>query len=344
MTTGRINQVTILNPARARRTERPPGGGGTFALPLQEGRRPRAATQPKAPVAQNATGPPTTDSIAPTEFPRARSAAGEIGPRGPPNSAAYAPQEEKTRPPVTPVRAVTGGGQPRRPDGKGSAWPSAHRSHESCLLTRGPAGLRFPTPSAGAGPGGTAWLWALARQSEWSRGYPAPGRRADQSERGLPLPGKRGVLVRYQAAGAAEGGPKPAASSGRTRAAQGMVRCRRLFKRLISIAGRRPGGEVDLTRPAPPYILWNLVLVRLSRFPVDLSEKVFSATILYEKSSRHAQAHTKDREAKTEIANKLLDGFRLLLVGRGGGEGSPLAGGGGVLAHPPPPKKRKKKG
>ena len=107
---------------------------------------------------------------------------------------------------------------------------------------------------------------------------------------------------------------------------------------------RAPAGRrVDLTRPAPPYILWNLVLVRLSRFPVDLSEKVFSATILYEKSSRHAQAHTKDREAKTEIANKLLDGFRLLLVGRGGGEGSPLAGGGGVLAHPPPPKKKKKK-
>lgn len=105
-----------------------------------------------------------------------------------------------------------------------------------------------------------------------------------------------------------------------------MVRCRRLFKRLISIAGRRPGGEVDWTRPAPPYILWNLVLVRLSRFPVDLSEKVFSATILYGKSSRHAQAHTKDRGAKTEIAGKLLDGFWLLLVGRGGG--GPLAGGG----------------
>ena len=147
------------------------------------------------------------------------------------------------------------------------------------------------------------------------------------------------MLVRYQAAGAAEGGPKPAASSGRTRAAQGMVRCRRLFKRLISIAGRRPGGEVDWTRPAPPYILWNLVLVRLSRFPVDLSEKVFSATILYEKSSRHAQAHTKDREAKTEIANKLLDGFWLLLVGRGGllagrGGGVPWQRRGGGLGSP----------
>ena len=74
MTTGRINQVTILSPgakAHERTPRRRPGCTG------RRGRR-RSEPQPQASEAYETPKPQATDSIAPTEFPKLRSATGGI--------------------------------------------------------------------------------------------------------------------------------------------------------------------------------------------------------------------------------------------------------------------------
>ena len=71
MTTGRINQVTILNPSAEAHEQTPEEAGCT-----KEGSREAA---PAARAVERCTGTPTpraTDSIAPTEFPKVRSAPG----------------------------------------------------------------------------------------------------------------------------------------------------------------------------------------------------------------------------------------------------------------------------
>jgi len=74
MTTGRINQVTILSPSAEAREQTPrrrPGCTG------RKGRR-RSEPQPQASEVCETPKPQATDSIAPTEFPKLRSATGGI--------------------------------------------------------------------------------------------------------------------------------------------------------------------------------------------------------------------------------------------------------------------------
>src|SRR5207248_8107686 len=79
MTTGRINQVTILNPTRNRAGHLPEG---RRSLSLPKGMntaKPYPATGTLPPTGEEH---PATDSIAPTEFPKGRSAARDIAPNG----------------------------------------------------------------------------------------------------------------------------------------------------------------------------------------------------------------------------------------------------------------------
>ena len=101
MTTGRINQVTILKPWKVPRGTRPgdPPRGVEFGY--EEGAPPRwypAIGARNARRSRAAAG----YSIAPTEFPKGRSAAEVIRLREPPNTAASALQVEGTTPQITP--------------------------------------------------------------------------------------------------------------------------------------------------------------------------------------------------------------------------------------------------
>ena len=74
MTTGRINQVTILSPSAEAREQTPRGRPGCTG---RKGRR-RSEPQPQASEVCETPKPQATDSIAPTEFPKLRSATGGI--------------------------------------------------------------------------------------------------------------------------------------------------------------------------------------------------------------------------------------------------------------------------
>ena len=67
MTTGRINQVTILNRRRGEGT--PPRREADVSVTKKVGQR-RIAAQPRASEAPEEPRRRATDSIAPTEFPR----------------------------------------------------------------------------------------------------------------------------------------------------------------------------------------------------------------------------------------------------------------------------------
>jgi len=71
MTTGRINQVTIVNPS-AEANERTP----RRRPDVPDGREKPKRPQPQASEAYKTPKPRATDSIAPTEFPKLRSATG----------------------------------------------------------------------------------------------------------------------------------------------------------------------------------------------------------------------------------------------------------------------------
>ena len=70
MTTGRINQVTILNPGAQGTRAQPPEGSGKY----EAGSRTKRLQLPTARVHEAPTLQ-ATDSIAPTEFPKVRSEA-----------------------------------------------------------------------------------------------------------------------------------------------------------------------------------------------------------------------------------------------------------------------------
>ena len=107
MTTGRINQVTILSPSAEAREQTPrrrPGCTG------RKGRR-RSEPQPQASEVCETPKPQATDSIAPTEFPRQRSAATEIGLVAAIPRCLLSPGGGNPRP-VIPRRVVTGRSPP----------------------------------------------------------------------------------------------------------------------------------------------------------------------------------------------------------------------------------------
>lgn len=111
MTTGRINQVTILDPqapwgARGRPTRE----GG---LELLLGRSAPEDALGQGHPARRTRGAAGDHSIAPTEFPKRQSAAGGNRAKRPPYAAACAPQVEVTRPQSRPG-AVIGWSMPPR--------------------------------------------------------------------------------------------------------------------------------------------------------------------------------------------------------------------------------------
>ena len=109
------------------RPGRPPWGGaeklGGRGARGRPGRRAHAAS---------AAGPPT-HPIAPTEFPKGRSAAGRLGAHGPQPTAACAPQEEATAPRSRP-KAATGAGVP--PGVSLEALAGGHRSTDPIIAHR----------------------------------------------------------------------------------------------------------------------------------------------------------------------------------------------------------------
>ena len=88
MTTGRINQVTILSERTNVRTQPPEGSE------LYQARRRRSDPSRYSEKTKSPNSVPT-DSIAPTEFPKGRSTASHVGCFHRYISAAYTPQEEK---------------------------------------------------------------------------------------------------------------------------------------------------------------------------------------------------------------------------------------------------------
>ena len=77
MTTGRINQVTVLNPHAERAQETPQGGRSSSATMRQRDTK-GAPSHGHCTLATRGQQH-MTDSIAPTEFPRGRSAARVMG-------------------------------------------------------------------------------------------------------------------------------------------------------------------------------------------------------------------------------------------------------------------------
>src|SRR5689334_19603292 len=88
MTTGRINQVTILSLRTEARKQLPEGSE------LYQARRRRSDPSCHSERTKSPDSVPT-DSIAPTEFPKRRSTASHVGCFHHYISAAYTPQEEK---------------------------------------------------------------------------------------------------------------------------------------------------------------------------------------------------------------------------------------------------------
>ena len=112
-----------------------------------------------------------TDSIAPTEFPRAWSAAWEIGLLEPPIRAAYTPQVEETRGRSHPV---TGSYRPwSAPESLGEvmARPTIHRRQMVPAAVRH-QGFRSP-PSAHAQPDGCHLGRGRGASMPWAVGWPA---------------------------------------------------------------------------------------------------------------------------------------------------------------------------
>ena len=113
MTTGRINQVTILpgrHPAEARAAGTTPKGGRVVGrLGAGPGTEHPAWGIPGARSRREAAGYP----IAPTEFPKKRSAPGTApGPLGPPAAWSMRCSSGGYLPPVTSRRTVAGFGWP----------------------------------------------------------------------------------------------------------------------------------------------------------------------------------------------------------------------------------------
>jgi len=93
MTTGRINQVTILNPGPRPETTRRGGPPRRGAERYKEG-DPREVDPAERGGPRERRLPPTDYSIAPTEFPKGRSAARAFGSFDHPCPAACAPRVE----------------------------------------------------------------------------------------------------------------------------------------------------------------------------------------------------------------------------------------------------------
>ena len=144
MTTGRINQITILirgaPPGRARQGEPPVGGGALQGRGAHRGVHPAARDGPRG---RGST--PSNHSIAPTEFSRGRSAARRSG-LSTTTLGSMCPQEGGLRSPVSARRRIPARALPPRPSRTvASSQPSTEP--RKVPASAGPAGLRFPEGS-----------------------------------------------------------------------------------------------------------------------------------------------------------------------------------------------------
>jgi hypothetical protein len=149
MTTGRINQVTIFGQDRAREgTVRAAPPEGPEAVIGRNGKTPRPT--PKVTPLGGSRGHP----LAPDEFPKTWSAAGTRAAReGIDGPAACRPREEVPRTPVTAMRRILGGTDPR------NLRKCLANGQQSTDLNR-PGRLHFPAfgRSASYGDHHDGWL------------------------------------------------------------------------------------------------------------------------------------------------------------------------------------------
>ena len=147
MTTGRINQVTILNAGGAQAAATPRGAGQSSSL--RGARGPRPAGYPGAMLHRALPGHP----IAPTEFPKGPSTAPRSSAGAPSQGVISAPQEEDT------VRRTTSRGTDNLPGLTskclGRVVPIGQSSTDSNRAYQAEAGrssgaIRRPTAGSGA--------------------------------------------------------------------------------------------------------------------------------------------------------------------------------------------------
>ena len=128
MTTGRINQVTILDSSAAQlgdRAREPPKRGQNM---LQEGAHHKGSPSQRQ-ATRKARSRPTSYPFAPTEFPKERSTTEGNRAQRPPYTAAYTPQMEGTCPQVNARKRILVKAFPQKDLEDGSKKPSIHKIH-----------------------------------------------------------------------------------------------------------------------------------------------------------------------------------------------------------------------
>jgi len=169
MTTGRINQVTILSQRQRRRH---PRGGGVEHYRLAWPRR-SAASRPRRPA--RARQRQTTDSIAPTEFPRAWSVAREIGPMGRHTSPLARPEWRRPATCHALWQAVTDRGLPPRIWERTVAWANHPQTPiGACCGKRNRASVPRPKPRCSPLQSGPLQHMGATPPAQGKKSKPAP--------------------------------------------------------------------------------------------------------------------------------------------------------------------------
>jgi hypothetical protein len=145
MTTGRINQVTTLNPRGAERSRVESHPEGRPSIATRKERTGRCA-QPEASRRAEREGPPVTIHLPPLGSPRGGPPRCSSSPR----AARYRcmrPSSGGVPSPCHAARRLLVRACPRGSDGGVSHRPATHRPQKMCPLARGQAGLLLPRPA-----------------------------------------------------------------------------------------------------------------------------------------------------------------------------------------------------
>jgi hypothetical protein len=186
-----------VSPERRSAASEPPEGGRVY----QDGRESPKRPQPQASKAYKTPTSRATDSIAPTEFPKVRSATGGIRLLHRALHRHIRPSGGEDSSQVNAQARVLDGAIPEDLV-KRLAKPAIHRpqmvpAHQQINRTSVPRASATQQPKANS----------LRKQQRSRR---APSRRVNQSKHSQPLQGKQGLLVRYQGQGPdAPGGCSP---------------------------------------------------------------------------------------------------------------------------------------
>jgi hypothetical protein len=185
MTTGRINQVTIVNPSAEANEQTP------RRRPWCTGRKGEAEATPSRKHQECARHP---SHERPIQLPPLSSPS--CGPRRVAfgyytvyYTVTCAPQEERTRAKSTRKRGYLTEPSPK-------IWWNVWQSQRStdpkcCPLIERPAGLQFPPQARCSHP-------KVTNTAQAGKSRRAPRRHANQSKHSVPLHGKQGLLVRYR--------------------------------------------------------------------------------------------------------------------------------------------------